>query len=161
MRRSWQRRVQLVTTIALTGLAIATFSRSAGAGPISGLPVEKSINSISMMELSHCRPWPHWHQLDRWGRGCNELSLPRERSGSGAFANGGGCTEYLGFQRCPLAPVIPALGAETGALRVYRPCSSEELLPAEHSGLQAFWIKQERLRTQRLLGDECQGTLTK
>jgi hypothetical protein len=59
---------------------IATLSwDTATASPIQGAPIRKAADISALTELSHCRPWPHWHQWDWWGRVCGELQLPRDR----------------------------------------------------------------------------------
>jgi hypothetical protein len=78
MDKSRQWKVRLAA-IVVTGLTGAAFSETAGAGPISSFALQKAAESVAMTELSHCRPWPHWHQWDWWGRGCGELRLPRDR----------------------------------------------------------------------------------
>jgi hypothetical protein len=50
----------------------------ADAGTFQESSFRRAADAAAITELSHCRPWPHWHQWE-WGRGCGEIS--RERRG--------------------------------------------------------------------------------
>lgn len=53
-------------------------ARFADASAFQASALRTAADSISLVEPSHCRPIPHWHQWG-WGRGCGEITLPRER----------------------------------------------------------------------------------
>jgi len=50
----------------------------AHASAFAASTLRTAADSISLAEASHCHPIPHWHQWG-WGRGCGEITLPRER----------------------------------------------------------------------------------
>jgi hypothetical protein len=74
-RRSFRRWSQPVV---LVGLIAPLLSVPVHAGTFQPSALGKAIDTVVITELSHCRPWPHWHQWG-WGRGCGEIQLPRER----------------------------------------------------------------------------------
>jgi hypothetical protein len=65
--------------IFVIGLIVTLSCDTAMGSPIQGPSIRKAADISALTELSHCRPWPHWHQWDSWGRGCGELQLPRDK----------------------------------------------------------------------------------
>jgi hypothetical protein len=50
------------------------------AGVFQASALRDAVDAVAIGQLSHCRPWPHWHPWE-WGRGCGEIQMPRDRRG--------------------------------------------------------------------------------